>query len=325
MTITGGIAYGWQSSTEKVTSVIGSCLNAAGTAVAAMPSSGCAAGTTAVRSAVTGGDRVERAGFGVDTAAVTFAANEDLGGGMSVSGSFTIGGINRSSSITGENYVMTLNAGSLGSFSFQNVESGSGIRGTGSAGAPVNNMEGEILGAAANISVAKYTFPAIADGVTLSVNHVSGNTGMGQGDSDGDGTSNGVAVNYAAGPLAVNVDYTNYQKSSVSYTSKTRVSASYDMGMAKVGFGNESNAAVAAADADKFTVIGLSAPVGANMTVGVVRVTNKIGTAATLAGTSYGLKYDLSKRTNLSASVSNWDASTTVRSDKTKVVLSHSF
>jgi len=44
-----------------------------------------------------------------------------------------------------------------------------------------------------------------------------------------------------------------------------------------------------------------------------------------LAGTSYGLKYDLSKRTNLSASVSNWDASSTVRSDKTKVILSHSF
>jgi hypothetical protein len=321
VTITGGIAYGWQSSTEKVTAVTGVYLDAAG----AVQTGTASTGETQLRSAVTGGDRVERAGFGVDTASVTFAANEDLGGGMSVSGSMTIGGINRSSSITGENYAMTLNAGSMGSFSFQNVESGSGIRGTGSAGAPVNNMEGEILGAAANISVAKYTFPAIADGVTLSVNHVSGNTGMGLGDSNDDGTSNGVAVNYAAGPLAVNVDYTNYQKSAVNYTSKTRVSASYDMGMAKVGFGNESNAADAAADVDKYTIIGLSAPVGANMTVGVVRVTNKIGTAATLAGTSYGLKYDLSKRTNLSASVSNWDASTTVRSDKTKVVLSHSF
>jgi hypothetical protein len=256
---------------------------------------------------------------------VTFAASEDLGGGMSVSGSMTIGGINRSSSITGENHAMTFNAGSMGSLSFQNVESGSGIRGIGSAGAPVNNMEGEILVTAANINVAKYTFPAMIDGVALSVNHVSGNTGMGLGDSNDDGTSNGVAVNYAAGPLAVNVDYTNYQKSAVNYTSKTRVSASYDMGMAKVGFGNESNAADAAADVDKYTIIGLSAPVGANMTVGVVRVTKKIGTDASLAGTSYGLKYDLSKRTNLSASVSNWDASTTVRSDKTKVVLSHSF
>jgi hypothetical protein len=323
VTITGAIAYGWQSSTEKVTALTASMINDAGeveegTAVAAD-------GETQLRSAVTGGDRVERAGFGVDTASVTFAANEDLGGGMSVSGSFTIGGINRSASITGENYTMTLNAGGLGKFDFQNVEIGSGIRGIGSAGAPVNNMEGEILGTASNGSIAKYTFPAMIDGVTLSVNHVSSNTGMGQGDSDGDGTSNGVAVDYASGALTVKVDYTNYQKSSLSYTSKTRVAASYDMGVATVGFGNESNAADAAADADKYTIIGLSVPIGANMSVGAVRVTKKIGTDAVLSGTSYGLKYTLSKRTNLSASVSNWDASSTVRSDKTKVVLSHSF
>ena len=271
VTITGGIAYGWQSSTEVVDA----------------------------------DSRAERAGFGVDTSSVTFAASEDLGGGMSVSGSMTIGGINRSSAITGENHAMTFNAGSMGSFSFQNVESGSGIRGIGSAGAPVNNMEGEILGAAANINVAKYTLPAMIDGVALSVNHVSGNTAMGMGDSNGDATSKGIAVDYGAGALTARVDYTNYQGNTADYTSKTRVAASYDMGMAKVGFGSESNAAADAADADKYTIIGLSAPVGSNMTVGVVRVTREIGTAASLAGTSYGLKYNLSKRTNLSASVSN--------------------
>ena len=291
VTITGGIAYGWQSSTEVVDA----------------------------------DSRAERAGFGVDTSSVTFAASEDLGGGMSVSGSMTIGGINRSSAITGENHAMTFNAGSMGSFSFQNVESGSGIRGIGSAGAPVNNMEGEILGAAANINVAKYTLPAMIDGVALSVNHVSGNTAMGMGDSNGDATSNGIAVDYAAGALTAKVDYTIYQVNAAGYTSKIRVAASYDMGMATVGFGSESNAAADAADADKYTIIGLSAPVGSNMTVGVVRVTREIGTAASLAGTSYGLKYNLSKRTNLSASVSNWDASSTVRSDKTKVILSHAF
>jgi len=291
VTITGGIAYGWQSSTEVVDA----------------------------------DSRAERAGFGVDTSSVTFAASEDLGGGMSVSGSMTIGGINRSSSITGENHAMTFNAGSMGSLSFQNVESGSGIRGIGSAGAPVNNMEGEILATAANINVAKYTFPAMIDGVALSVNHVSSNTAMGMGDSDDDATSNGIAVDYAAGALTAKVDYTNYQVNSAGYTSKTRIAASYDMGMATVGFGSESNAAADAADADKYTIIGLSAPVGSNMTVGVVRVTREIGTAASLAGTSYDLKYNLSKRTNLSASVSNWDASSTVRSDKTKVVLSHAF
>jgi hypothetical protein len=326
VTITGGIAYGWQSSTEKLTAKTGQYIN--GTSV---NSTACTAATltdgtcTVIQEGVEAADRKERAGFGVDTASVTFAANEDLGGGMSVSGSFTIGGINRSSSITGENYTMTLNAGGLGKFDFQNVESGSGIRGIGSAGAPVNNMEGEILAAAGNISLAKYTFPAMIDGVTLSVNHVSSNTAMGLGDSNGDSTSNGVAVDYAAGPLTVKVDYTNYQKNSANYNSKTRVAASYDMGIAKVGFGNESNAADAAADADKYTIIGLSAPISANMTVGAVRVTKKTGTDAVLSGTSYGLTYALSKRTSLSANMSNWDASSTVRSDKTKVVLSHSF
>ena len=92
VTITGGIAYGWQSSTESVTAVDGAVLSADGTTVTAGTAG---AGETQLRSAVTGGDRVERAGFGVDTASVTFAANEDLGGGMSVSGSMTIGGINR--------------------------------------------------------------------------------------------------------------------------------------------------------------------------------------------------------------------------------------
>ena len=291
VTITGEIAYGWQSSTE----VVGS------------------------------DSRAERAGFGVDTSAVTFAASEDLGDGMSVSGSTTIGGINRSAEITGEDHIMTFNAGSMGSFSFQNVEIGSGIRDIGSAGAPVNNMEGEILGEAGDGNIAKYTFPAMIDGVTLSVSRVSGDAEMGQGDSNGDPTSNSIAVEYAAGALTAKVDYANYQANLLGYTSKTRVAASYDIGMFKVGFGNESNSAADAADADKYTIIGLSRPIGSNMTVGAVRVTKRIGTAETLDGTSYGVKYNLSKRTNLSASVTNWDASSTVRSDKTKIVLSHTF
>ena len=247
-------------------------------------------------------NNVTAKGFGVDTAAFTMAASEDLGGGLKLSGAMALGGLTRGDTPTGENFTMALSGG-FGSLLLGQIEIGSGIRGLASAGAPVNNMEGEILAGAANINVAKYTLPAMIDGVALSVNHVSGNTGMGAGDSNGDSTSNGIAVDYAAGALTAKVDYTNYQVNSAGYTSKTRIAASYDMGMATVGFGSESNAAADAADADKYTIIGLSAPVGSNMTVGVVRVTREIGTAASLAGTSYGLKYNLSKRTNLSASV----------------------
>jgi hypothetical protein len=267
-------------------------------------------------------------GLGTDTAAVTFTAVEDLGGGLKATAQFTAAALQRSDAdANGENMTLTL-AGAFGSIYGGAIEIGSGIRGLAQAGAPVNNMEGEILSAAADSDIVKYTSPAI-NGFNFSVSLTEGTTttglsnGFGKGMSAGEATAMTYGVNYANGPLAAALDTSSWKDSTSD--SRYRVSASYDLGVAKLGAGYESTKAVAGTKTN-ITMVGVSVPVSASLSVGAVFITKDAAGVKT-DGNSIGAKYSLSKRTYIEGSMSKFDNATTItiRDNKFKVLVGHTF
>ena len=100
----------------------------------------------------------------------------------------------------------------------------------------------------------------------------------------------GVALKSAATVLATQLD------------SRQRLSFTYDLGMAKIGYGTQTKSYAGTGVDNKQTVLGVSAPIGA-FTVSLARATNKADGAATeTTGTDLGINYALSKRTALNFS-----------------------
>jgi hypothetical protein len=312
VTISGGIAYGYQSTTTTADAVA---------AVAATPGD---AGTAAVAAK----SNEKASGFGMDTAAVTFAAKEDLGNGITLSGKISMGGLARGDGVEGEDMSMSL-AGGFGTVTMGQIEIGSGIRGLAQAGAPVNNMEGEVLlSATAGTDIVSYTAPTMA-GFTFSANQTEAKgiaTGL---DDSTKGTSaRTVALAYAAGPFQAKVDVTNWNSAAAAGKAddRFRFSAQYDLGVAKIGAGIEDQDLVGGGS-NKYTMVGVSVPMGA-LTVGAVMVTNDTSaTPGKKDGYSVGAKYALSKRTSLIANMAEWDykEGSTIANKKTTVLLDHSF
>jgi predicted porin len=212
------------------------------------------------------------------------------------------------------------------------IEIGSGISGLAQAGAPVNNMEGEVLAAAtAGTDIVKYTAPKMG-AFTFSASQTEAKgiaTGL---DTATKGSSAvTVGVDYAAGPLSAKLDYSDYNSAQAAggVNNRYRVAAQYDLGVAKVGAGIEDQKLVAGGTGtkNKLTMVGVSAPFGA-VTVGAawVKADNNV-TAGTKAGSTVGVSYALSKRTSVTANIARWDATEggSVTDKKTTVLLAHSF
>ncbi|WP_341686306.1 porin [Limnohabitans sp.] len=297
VTLSGGVAYGYQSTKDA------------------------SAGTTAK-------------GFGMDTAALKATVTEDLGGGMKVTGVVSVGGLARGATVGGEDSSLEL-AGGFGALKFGALEIGSGIRGRAQAGAPVNNMEGEVLGAAANYDFVGFTAPKMGDFTfSASITENAGAPKLSDGMNAAAGSTAAqsvgytVGVSYAAGPVSAGVDFTDGKNpASGKLDSRYRVSGSYDLGVAKVGAGFE-NQKLFGGGNNKYTMVGVSAPMGA-VTVGAVWVKNDTtATAGDKTGTSFGVSYALSKRTSLSANIASWDDTegAGAKTDKkTTILLAHSF
>ena len=286
-------------------------------------------------------------GFGTDTAAISVSGAGEVMEGVAIKAGISAGGLTRgASSVTGENAYMTL-SGDFGAVTLAEVESGSGIRGLGQAGAPVNNMEGEILGAAGNVTLIKYVLPAMG-AVTVDLSHAQP-TGMGTGDDTG---SNGIGASATFGALSVRADYTAWANDATT-DDRTRVSAKLALGALTLGAGYETRrydavsavsavayslnsttgaitgtTAVAAANAyDRVnTIVGASYAVNEATTVGAVAVATDSETAATdLSGYSVGVSHTLGGGLSLSANYSDWETSATASENKTNVILAYSF
>jgi len=201
----------------------------------------------------------------------------------------------RDTAMTGRNASLTLVTG-MGNLTIGSVEAGNGILGLGGAGAPVYGLDNGVqLAGAGNVDIAALTLPSM-NGFTLSLKSIDGTNG---GVSSNGGGVTVIQVQYAAGAFAADVDSSNYGGAyAASAGKRTRMSASYDLGVAKVGFGVENNNKGNAADRSE-RVLGVSMPMG-NMLLGANFVSSSTdGVAGNNTGTDLGVKYSLSKQTSV--------------------------
>lgn len=279
-------------------------------------------------------------GLGVTDGDFVLKATEDLGGGLKATASMAVQSRGRDTDIKGRDASLTV-AGGFGSVMVGAIELGNGIIGLGGADAPTMGMDGEtgygsslsraILSDVMNMDVLMYTSPSFSGfTVAAAVLDAGKAYGMESTATTQDGTL--VGLNYAAGPLAVALDYTNFGLNGVLATTpgldnRTRLSASYDLGVVKLGAGYEFIKTTAAADnGEKQYLLGVSAPVGAALTVGANYARNTKDADNTISGYELGANYALSKRTGVQVAYQSLQEDTVAnRATAFRVRLLHSF
>jgi Gram-negative porin len=271
-------------------------------------------------------------GLYTDGASVTFSAKEDLGNGMTASAKVSAGNLVRSTDkVGGEDAALTL-AGGFGSVELATKETG---HGTSSAWiAPGYGLDGGTDGFGGGTPKDRITYKAPAmgafglsvsytdRGATLGTNATTGAPAQspvaGAGGTTGTlGAQNYVTagVTYADGGLGLGLSYTSFMHRDLpsAKASGVTVSGSFDAGVAKVALAvdkaNTSNASYA---------LGVSAPLGSALTVGV----NFGKSEKAKTGYTIGANYALSKSVNVGVSAKDLADST----DKAyRVLVSKSF
>ncbi len=296
--------------------------------------------TTGYETKQAGSAAVRTGGLGVDTAAIKLVASEDLGGGLKASAQVTLGGMMRDGAGTGEDANLTLE-GSFGKIVLATVETtGSGIVPRAAAGAPGYDLQGRVYSANSNIDIVSYTTNELAPGLKLSVNYVDRGALTGSGLNAGTSgaavatPSFGIAVAYALGKVSAGADYTSWTRQgdalvavSTAADSRVRISGNYDLSVAKIGAGYSRLVATNGGITTE-TAYGVSLPIGAitlGAQYGTKSTDSTVATQVDSKGYTLGAQYDLSKRTNVSVSMYNFDTLATKDQTGTRVFVSHSF
>jgi len=223
------------------------------------------------------------------------------------------------------NYVQARDAslalsGGFGTVTIGAVESANGIMGLGRGGAPISlavdfdSSSSGLLAAASNVHLLQYTSPEIIQGLRVSVAQTDGiNNFYADGLDSAGAISAGTAISaandyqgatqsqvigltYSVGALSVAGDMTDFTGTTKN---RNRISASYDLGMVKIGAGAQTQSGV-----KNQTVMGLSAPLGP-LTVGLAYAKND-----SKKGVAYGARYDFSKTASLGLSVGDYTGTT---------------
>jgi predicted porin len=296
-------------------------------------------------------------GFGVTDGDVVFTAVEDLGGGMKASASIALKARGRDSAVTtgvvGATTTTTTSTttsvagaasntvggrdasvslmGGFGTVTLGAIEAGNGIIGLASAGAPVIGQDnGVTLDGAANVDLFAYTTPALIPGLTAKVLLIDsiGNPGTAGAQSAAatqDATL--IGVNYGAGALAVAADYTAFGQNAAAATgtdSRTRISASYDLGVAKLGAGFQSKESFAGVKDTQY-MLGVSAPMGPVLLGATYAVRNNDVAAVDAKGFELGAGYSFSKRTTLQTAYLSQKINGGTAATSLRVRLMHAF
>jgi predicted porin len=296
-------------------------------------------------------------GLKVTDGNVKFSATEDLGGGMSVATAMDIQSRGRGTDIAGRDASITLVTGA-GGFTLGAVEAGNGILGLGGAGAPTIGLDGNapatfgpiltlvptsdttgsvavsqgtrnegVLDSASNVNIAQYSLP-VGNAFGISIARID-DTATGEGVNPG----NVYGATYAMAGLNAKIDVTQ-----TKLADRTRISGSYDLGVATIGAGyqtrkpnNATAEALLGKGTNKQTIIGVAMPVGA-LTVGLNYATNKNaddiganGKGLSNKGTDIGVSYALSKRTALYAQMQRVTVGTAEATTTTRFKLKTSF
>ena len=301
---------------------------------------------------------VKSNGFATSDGDVVFTAAEDIGAGMKAGASLAIKVRGRDSAVTAtsthstvtpaETVTTTVSGaasstlggrdatvylqGGFGRITLGTIEAGNGIIGRASAGAPTIGQDtGVTLDAAGNVDMASLSLP-LATGLTATVMMIDsignpGGAGMQSAATTIDATL--VGLSYAAGPVSFGLDHTAFGQNAAAATApdaRTRVSASYDLGAAKVGFGYQTKESFAGV-ADDQMMVGVSVPMGA-ITLGATYATkDSDNDAVDASGYEVGMNYAFSKRTNMQVAYRSLelDAAGSNAATDLRVRLLHSF
>jgi hypothetical protein len=253
-------------------------------------------------------------GLSTDTAAVQFAASEDLGGGTKASAKVSFGGAARGKAVGGEDAYLQLEGG-FGKVKMGAVETGMNYDlATPGAG---YGFDGAGYDANVTADTLTYTLPAFgAVSVSAGIADYSatpataGDYGWDAGAGSQSSASLGVA--YAGGPLTARLKYSSYRNQELGANPKKNRyygGVTYALGAANVGLAIGSTT-YTTNDASQQVQLGADAAFGA-VTVGGKYFTNKETKAVPVndvktKGYTLGADYALSKRTSIGAHYRNW-------------------
>jgi predicted porin len=274
---------------------------------------------------------VKTSGFETTDGDIVFTAAEDIGAGVKAGASTALrlrGRGTQASVVNGRDATVYLQGG-FGRITLGSIEAGNGIIGRASAGAPTYGQDGGVtLDAAGNVDMASLSLPIGAVTATVMLIDSIGapaSGGMQAAAATQDATLIGLA--YAAGPISIGLDHTAFGQNAAAATatdSRTRVSASYNLGVATVGAGYQTKETYAGLG-DTQMMFGVSMPLGA-VTLGATYATKDSDTnAADASGYEVGMNYAFSKRTNLQISYQSIGLDAGNDATYTRARLMHSF
>jgi hypothetical protein len=259
---------------------------------------------------ITSTSNVVTGGMGVADASANLGLSEDLGGGMSVSGTMGFYAPGNSSAVLGNDVKLGVKTASGLAVNFASNYGAHYLTG-GIAGAGANfdaGLDGKVLGTRSLADSVTVSIP-LMEGATLSASHAEplvSEYGSGAASYTAKQRYNTLTLGYKAGALVADVGFRSYDAqlstSTTSASQKTRASASYDLGVAKIGAGTDTTN-YATGDSYTESLVGITIPLG-SLTVGAqfgAMSTSGYNTNYDQTGSIVGAMYNLSKRTYITA------------------------
>jgi predicted porin len=285
-----------------------------------------------VNSKITAGDAASSTvvgkGLAVTDAFIRVAASEDIGGGIRAAGDFTLETGNfRGSAATRADSGVSLSGG-FGTVAYRNTRGSDLIASIGSSAVSLPDGLYDNLGIVARpiVDQISYTLPTLVKGLTLGASYQEVGDGAVSLSTTAAATKSAMAyaLSYTTGPVAFNAVMKKFTLvpggSPTTKTSQQEFSASYDAGVARISFAIDGKESTAAGSKDA-TGVSLHIPLG-QASIGVQQFKRGV-----LKQTEFGVRYDLSKRTSLTASSGKMAGSTTAARNGTqsRVRVMHTF
>jgi len=266
--------------------------------------------------------------YGFQDTNLTFRASEDLGGGLTASGAFTIEGMTQRNATsdaknpTNADTSMSL-AGGFGTVTLASTRNsdlavGANVAAISLSGNQYNTGNHGVFNTRGEFVVVGYTSPEVAPGLRVSVARAF----AGYSDTTQKAAINSFGATYAQGPLTAAVVVKQRNAAAVSAGGKkntTELNATYDLGVARVGAGWSSKRT----NTDKAAMtFGVSAPLADAITVGF-----NYGKRDKAKYQDIGATYSLSKRTSVMVAYGTYTtgAAGTTTKNQSRIRVQHNF
>jgi Gram-negative porin len=271
------------------------------------------------------GAGVKSSGFGVTDGNITFAASEDLGGGMKAGASMDVRVRGRGVGVVDGRDAYVFLSGGFGEIKVGAVDAqyqtlidlAHPVQGQG-----LDSCNTKFNCGDAFVDMLQYTTPSMS-GFTASVMLADANGAGGMQSTAATRDSVQLGLAYSNGPVNAGFEYTSFGANASVGLSKSRyrLSGNYNLGVVTLGAGFASEKY--AAFTQKETALGISAPVGP-VAVGLNWVSAK-SNGTTESGWEAVADYSMSKRTSVQVSYRSEDANLANRVTSFRTRLMHKF